>query len=380
MAWNQPGKGNQDPWKPRSNGNPVEDFLARLKDQLGSGGKGGSSGGFGPLGLVAMALGVLVLFNSFKLVDERELGVVLRFGAFDRIMTPGANFKLPWPIESAYVIDAQKIETLEDTVRVLTKDENIVDIKLNAQYRVSNPRLFLFGFRDDIVSGSQQGTESMRHAAESAVREVVGNNTMDTVLFDRDQLRTSAQKHLQDSLDLYQTGLTVTQFNLQDARPPEEVKKAFDEAISAREKKNSIVNEARAYASKIVPEARGVAARIKAESEGYRAAAIARATGDADRFSQLVVQYRRAPEVTRKRLYLETMQDVLSRNQKVMSGRGNNILYLPINTPGAAPIGGNTPDNTPMTRLPATQALLPTPAATTPADRTGRGDGRDGGR
>ena len=380
MAWNQPGKGNQDPWKPRSNGNPVEDFLARLKDQLGSGGKGGSSGGFGPLGLVAMALGVLVLFNSFKLVDERELGVVLRFGAFDRIMTPGANFKLPWPIESAYVIDAQKIETLEDTVRVLTKDENIVDIKLNAQYRVSNPRLFLFGFRDDVVSGGQQGTESMRHAAESAVREVVGNNVMNDVLFERDQLRIIAQKHLQDSLDLYQTGLTVTQFNLQDARPPEEVKKAFDEAISAREKKNSIVNEARAYASKVVPEARGVAARTKAESEGYRAATIARATGDADRFSQLAVQYRRAPEVTRKRLYLETMQDVLSRNQKVMSGRGNNILYLPINTPGAAPIGGNTADNTPMTRLPATQALVPTPAATTPLDRAGRSDGRDGGR
>lgn len=374
MAWNQPGKGNQEPWKPRGGGNPVEDFLNRLKDQLGGGGPRSGGRGFGPLGLVAMVLGVLALFNSFKLVDERELGVVLRFGAFNRIMTPGANFKLPWPIESAYVIDAQKIETLEDTVRVLTKDENIVDIKLNAQYRVSNPRLFLFGFRDDLVAGGQQGVESMRHAAESAVREVVGNNTMDTVLFDRDQLRTSAQKHLQDSLDLYQTGLTVTQFNLQDARPPEEVKKAFDEAISAREKKNSIVNEARAYASKVVPEARGVAARIKAESEGYRAASIARATGDADRFRQLVAEYRKAPEVTRKRLYLETMQEVLSKNQKVMSGRGNNILYLPINTPGAtAPLG-----ETPMTRLPATQALAPTPAV--PVERAGRGDGREGGR
>ena len=374
MAWNQPGKGNQDPWKPRSGNNPVEDFLNRLKDQLGGGNQkgGGGAGGFGPAGLVAIGLAALVLFNSFKLIDESERGVVLRFGQFSRIMTPGANFKLPWPIETSYVVMAAKIETMEDTVRVLTKDENIVDIKLNAQYVISDPRMYLFGFRDDVSSNSQQGVDTVRHAAESAVREVVGNNTMDTVLFNRDQLVIAAGQHLQDSLDLYRTGLRVTQFNLQDARPPEEVKKAFDEAISAREKKNSIVNEAKAYASKIVPEARGVAARIKAESEGYRAASIARATGDADRFRQLVAQYRKAPEVTRKRLYLETMQDVLSKNQKVMAGRGN-ILYLPLNTPGAsAPM-----IDSPLTRLPATQALAPTPAAT--PDRAGRGDGRDGG-
>lgn len=372
MAWNQPGSGNKEPWKRKGSGNPVDDFMARLKDQLGL---GGGNGGDRPWLKPALAvLAVLVVFNCFKLIDERERGVVLRFGKFDRIMTPGANLKLPWPVETVTVVDATKVETLEDTVRVLTKDENIVDIKLNAQYVVSDPRLFLFGFRDDaLAAGGMQGTETVRQAAESAVREVIGNNTLDTVLFDRDQLIVTAKQHLQESLDLYKTGLRVTQFNLPDARPPEEVKKAFDEAISAREKKNSIVNEAKAYASKIVPEARGTAARIKAEAEGYRQASIAKATGDSARFRLLADQYRKAPEVTRKRLYLETMQEVTSRNPKVLAGGKNNILYLPL--------GGQVPaaDN-PAVRPPA-QTLVP--AALPPAnERSGRGDvrqGREGG-
>ena len=371
MAWNQPGKGNQDPWRGKSPGNVIEQWLQRLRDSFG--------GGRGPLGWAVPILAVLVLFNSFKLIDERQRGVVLRFGAFNRVMTPGANFKWPWPIESATVIDATKVETLEDTVRVLTKDENIVDIKLNAQYVVSDPRLYLFGFRDDVSADGLrlQGRETLQNAAESAVREAVGNNTMDVVLFERDKLVSSASQHLQEALNRYHTGLTVTQFNLPDARPPDEVKSAFDQAISAREKKNSIINEAKAYASKIVPEARGAVARTVTEAEGYRLATIAKATGDAQRFTQLVKQYRLAPEVTRRRLYLETMQEVTANSTRVISGP-NNVFYLPLN---GAPAG------------PAAQALSPLPAvrasapAVAPADndngqdgRPPRSDGREGGR
>jgi modulator of FtsH protease HflK len=348
MAWNTPGNGSGGP---KNTGNPVEDLLNRVKDGF-TGGSQSSGPGLWPI-ILGVAV-VLILFNCFKLIDERQRGVVLRFGAYDRIMSPGANFKLPWPIETVYVVDATSVEKLKDTVSVLTLDENIVDIEFNVQYQVDNPRLYLFGFRDAVTRESPQGAETLRHAAESAVREVVGNNTMDKVLFERSQLADEAGKHLQETLDLYKTGLKVSQFTLPNARWPNDVKEAFDDAISARENKNQKESEARAYASKIVPEAKGVASRIKAESEGYKAAAIAKAEGDAKRFSLLVEQYRKSPEVTRKRLYLETMQEVLSKNQKVVSGRGNNILYLPM---GAA--NQNTaiaPENA-VTKLPVVQAV-----------------------
>ena len=374
MAWNQPGKG-KPAWGGKSGGGGGMDGLfQKLREFFGG------SGGGNPLAWLLPILGLFLVFNSFKLVDERQRGVVLRFGEFNRIMTPGPNFKWPWPLETVTMVDATRIETLDDQVRVLTKDENIVDIKFTAQYMVGDPRLFLFGFRDDLsVDGRvKQGRETMQNAAESAVREVVGNNTMDTVLFERSRLIASAKQHLQESLDLYKTGLQVTSFTLQNARPPEEVKPAFDDAISAREDKNRIESEARAYASKIVPEARGAAERIRAESEGYRQATIAKAQGDAQRFSLLVGQYRKAPEVTRKRLYLETMQQVLATNQKVIAGRDNNILYLPLGQ--GAPNGAAAA--APMSQLPAVKAANggqstdEDDAGTRPARGTGRERGR----
>jgi membrane protease subunit HflK len=367
MAWNQPGKGKPNPWGGKGSGNGLDNLIQRLRELFGAG--GGS-----PIGWLLPLLALLLVFNSFKLIDERQRGVVLRFGQFSRIMTPGANFKWPWPVESVSIIDATKIESLDDQVRVLTADENIVDIKFNAQYQVSDPRLFLFGFRDDLsIDGKvSQGRETLQNAAESAVREVVGNNTMDTVLFERSRLIVAARQHLQDSLDMYKTGLKVTEFTLQNARPPEEVKTAFDDAISAREDKSRIESEAKAYASKIVPEARGAAQRIKAESEGYRAATIAKAEGDAQRFTLLVGQYRKAPEVTRKRLYLETMQQVLASNQKVVAGRDNNILYLPLNgsAPNALP---------PVSQLPSVKSSAPADAGNND-ERPARAEGREGGR
>lgn len=366
MAWNQPGKGGQSPWRGKPGGGGMDAFTQRLRDWFG-----GPGGGFGPLGWAGAALALLLAFNSFKLIDEQQRGVVQRFGAFNRIMGPGANFKWPWPIETVTVVNANTIQSLEDSVRVLTRDENIVDIKFNVQYQISDPREFLFSFRDDrLVDGSpQQGRETLQNASESAVREVVGNHTMDTVLFDRHELMIAAKKHLQDSLDMYHTGLQVTDLNLTDARPPTEVKESFDEANRAAQDKESRINTANAYASKILPEARGVASRIKAESQGYRDATIAKATGDASRFEQLVAQYRKAPEVTRKRLYLETMQEVLAQNRKVVAGRDNNILYLPLDgaSPGAAPAA-------PM--LPAVKAVAE-PAGARP-ERETRPDRNEG--
>ena len=373
MAWNQPGKGKQNPWATKGSGGGLDAIVQRLREMFGSGGS--------PLGWLLPVLALLLVFNSFKLIDERQRGVVLRFGQFNRIMTPGANFKWPWPAESVTIIDATKIESLDDEVRVLTADENIVDIKFNAQYKVSDPRLFLFGFRDDLSVDGQvsQGRETMQNAAESAVREVVGNNTMDTVLFERRHLIDAARQHLQDSLDLYKTGLKVSEFTLQNARPPEEVKTAFDDAISAREDKSRIESEATAYASKIVPEARGAAQRIKAESEGYRAATIAKAEGDAQRFTLLVPQYRKSPEVTRKRLYLETMQQVLASNQKVIAGRDNNVLYLPLN---GAP--ASSAAMAPLSQLPSVRSTPGTAAPGTtdsnPDQRPARAEGREPGR
>lgn len=371
MAWNQPGKGNQDPWKGKDPGNEVEAFINRLKGMFGGGSGGGrgsaAANGFNPLPWILGLIGIWLVFNSFKLMDERQRGVVLRFGEFNRIMTPGPNFKWPWPIETVTVVDATQVVELTDQVRVLTRDENLIDIKFNAQYTRSEPRLFLFG--------SVNPEQTLKDAAESAVREVVGRSNMDTVLFDRAELVIEAKDRLQESLNFYQTGLTVTQFNLQDARPPEEVKQAFDDAISAREDKERIENEAKAYASKVLPEARGVAARLRTEAEGYRVATIARAEGDAERFSLLATEYRRAPEVTRKRLYLETMQQVMAGNPKVVGGN-DNILYLPI---GGAPVRAGVPAEAPVIRLPATQAASTTPADATP-ERDPRAARRQGGR
>jgi membrane protease subunit HflK len=368
MAWNTPGDSGKDPWKPKGRGNSVDDFMAGLKDQLGLGKGGGGSGWLKPALLV---LAILFVFNCFKLIDERERGVVLRFGKFDRILTPGANLKLPWPIETVAVVNATQVQTVEETVNVLTKDENIVDIKFNAQYTISDPRLYLFGYRDDIVaSGGQQGSETVRQAAESAVREVVGNNTMDATLFERGQLSIVAKDHLQKSLDMYRTGIKVSQFNLPDARFPDEVSDAFNEAINAGQQKESITNAAKAYASKIVPEARGTAARIKAEADGYRQTSIARAIGDSARFRQLADEYRKSPVVTRKRLYLETMQDVMARNSKIVSGRGN-ILYLPApGTQTAGAPGDNVTRPSPVLNTPA--------AAPAAAEGNGRGEVRSG--
>ncbi|MEQ1511143.1 MAG: FtsH protease activity modulator HflK [Lysobacteraceae bacterium] len=374
MAWNTPGNNNDDsssgggnqrsPWKPRQSGRGgggggFDDILARLRGIF-------DGGGGNPLRWGLAAVGLWLVFSSFVLVTEQERGVVLRFGAFARTMDPGPSFKLPWPIESVYKVNATEIKNYSDSVPVLTSDENIVQVEINVQYRISDPRLALFGTRD--------AEEMLKQAALSSVREQVGRSTLDTVLGARDALAVAARVRLQKSLQNYNTGLAVTELNLPNARPPEEVKPAFDDVNSAQQDKDRLISEARAYAAKVVPEARGEASRTRTVSEGYKTASIARATGDATRFTLLLQQYRNAPDVTRKRLWLETVQKVLADNRKIVGGDSRQLLYLPV-APGrgAAPVTSEAPP--PELIAPTVTA---TPEEPTTA-RKARSAGRNGG-
>jgi membrane protease subunit HflK len=355
MAWNEPGSGKQrDPWKD-GGGGPSPDLdalqkrIAAFFNRLFGGGGGG--------GFAIAAFGILLawlLFDSWVAVKAGHVGVVLHFGEYARTMAPGFNLKWPRPIESVVDVDAIRSRSVTDQVRMLTKDENIVLVDYNAQYTVAEPRHYLFSVRDP--------DETVKQAAESAVREVIGANDLSSIMPDQQQaqaeaqgvkdepppagapalpdapaantsavLAATAQKVLQQTLDRYDTGLTVSRLNFQNVRPPQEVKEAFDDAISAREDRQRRSNEASAYAKSVVPNARGDAARILAEADGYKAERIAKAQGDAERFNLIESEYKSAPEVTRKRLYLETMQKVLAESSKVidLSG-GKNLLYLPL--------------------------------------------------
>lgn len=372
MAWNTPGSGgsgsgggngnndNRRGWNPRggNSGGGLGDLLDRLR---------GSFDGNGPLRWIGVALLLVVLFSSFQLIGEQQRGVVLRFGQFSRVMQPGPNFKWPWPIESVTKVNATEIKNFSNTMPVLTRDENIVTVSVNVQYRIADPRLYLYG--------SRNADDVLQQAAQSAVREQVGRSDLDTVLGERGPLGSQAKERLQASLDAYKTGLVVTELNLPDARPPEEVKPAFDEVNSAQQIKDRLVNEARAYAARIVPEARGTAARTRTEAEGYKAAVVARAQGDADRFSLLQEQYKNAPDVTRKRLWLETVEQVLQQNnRKVVGGDSRQLIYLPM----PAQAGANNravPAPTPEVVMPAVESSATTPLRS--AERPARPAGRE---
>ena len=370
MVWNTPGKGGdspdnnrRNPWPPRrpsGGGGGLGGLPDRLRDLFGGNGGGGGIGRW-----VLLGVALLVVLTSFQLVGEQQRGVVLRFGQFARVMQPGPNLKWPWPIERVVKVNATQIKTFSNTVPVLTRDENIVNVAMNVQYRVGDPRLYLFGSRD--------ADRVLEQVAQSVVREQVGRATLDTVLGARGPLSVSASEQLQASLDAYRTGLVVTELNLQDARPPEEVKPAFDEVNSAQQIKDQLINEARAYAAKVVPESRGEAARRRTVAEGYKAAKTAQAEGDVARFGLLREQYAAAPEVTRKRLWLETVQDVLARNRKVIGGDSRQLIYVPMaGASSAAPVPA-APAAVAESLLPAIESSPePLRSGTRDPQRTGR--------
>jgi membrane protease subunit HflK len=377
MAWNEPGNKRRDPWQDGGGGGKEPDIdamLKRARDRFGRtfGGGGGTGGGPGG-GLWLLVLGIIAiwfLFDSARTIDETQRGVVLRFGKFHRIMPAGLNFKWPTPIEQVFVVDATRVRSESDQVRLLTKDENIVVVDFNVQYTVNDPYKFQFSVREP--------DQTLRQVAESAVREVIGGNTMDAILLgERTALALSAREILQETLDRYGTGILVTEFNFQNPKAPQEVQDAFADAIAAREDKQRLENEARAYSSKVVPEARGNAQRVRIRAEGDRAAAIAAAEGAAKRFALVAEQYRAAPDVTRKRLYLETMQEVLGRTPKVVvSSDGDKVLYLPLNELKAAATGNGTTTPAPVVDMPPERAAVTaSPVIENPRER---GRGREG--
>lgn len=344
MAWNEPGGNKRDPWSGggRDSGGDGPDFERWLKslservNRMFGGGRSGNGGGSrgggrgaGAGGIVLIILGAFLLWAAFDavvVIEERERGVIMRFGKYDRQMNPGLNFKWPRPVEELRRVDFTTVRSVTEQARMLTRDENLVVLKFNIQYRVADPMLYQFATRDP--------DDALRQTAESAVRQVVGANTLDEILIgNRAALVIQVRDVLQATLNDYRTGIEVNDVNFQEVEPPQEVKAAFDDAISAREDKERLIRASEAYASRVVPEARGDAARITLESEGYREATIARAQGEAARFSLLYDEYRQAPEVTRKRLLLETMEEVLAANPKVMIDvreGSQSMLYLPL--------------------------------------------------
>lgn len=357
MAWNEPGKnGQNDPWtRKRPTGkSPLDDALNNVRNRLGKLGQGPGS----ILTAVLVLLVVGLLFSSYTIIGAREAGVVLRFGQYSRTLPPGFHLKLPQPIESVTKVEATRIRSVNDKVAMLTRDENIITIDFTVQYQVLDARKYLFSLNDP------DGT--IGAAAEAAVRGVIGGSDMDQVLSAAGaSLVSNAQIALQKTLDGYDSGLRVTEVSFQNVAPPDEVKDAFDDVNNAREDKQSIENTALAYASKVVPVARGDAARIAAEASGYKAERIARATGDTSRFDLLLKQYEAAPVVTRKRLWLETMEQVMAKNRKVIDGSGGrNIINLPSPSPAVV-------DSAPSTGTVSAGVISSSAASTNSADAKG---------
>jgi len=351
MAWNEPGGGNnsndQDPWgsgggkRGGKQGPPdLDDALRKLQDSLnslfgsskrGSGGNGGDrigGGGGIPKGLWAIA-GLVVLgvwlFNAVYMVDEQEQAVILRFGEYDRTVGSGLHLYFP-PVERKFQRNVTQVRSYRQQGQMLTEDENIVEVPVAIQYRISNLENFVLMVEDPEIS--------LRHATESAVRHVVGSTPMHQVLTEgREQMAVEVTERLQRYLDSYNTGIAVTQVNIENAQAPAEVQDAFDDVIRAKEDEVRERNQAEAYANGVIPEARGKAQRMLEEANGYHDEVIARAEGEAKRFDLLVEQYRIAPEVLRERMYLDTMQDVMSNSSKILVSGGegnNNLLYLPL--------------------------------------------------
>jgi modulator of FtsH protease HflK len=336
MAWNEPGGGNnkpKDPWGSSNQGPPdLDEALKKLQAKLGGlFGGGGSSGGGSAQGISAAALGVLAavglliwaLLGVYQ-IDEQERGVVLRFGRYHDTVQPGLHWNPPM-IDEVSQLNVTKVRSASFHETMLTQDENIVDVKLSAQYVINDPVNFVLKVRDP--------ERSLQHAAQSALRHVVGGITMDMVLTEgRAQIGLDVQKRLQEYLDLYQTGILVSKVTVDESKPPAQVQSAFDDVIKAREDEERVQNEAQAYANAVVPEARGGAQRQIEEANAYKEQVIANAQGEAERFNRLLAEYQKSPEVTRERLYLDAVQEVFTKTNKVMVDveGGNNVMYLPL--------------------------------------------------
>ncbi len=341
MAWNEPGNGKQrDPWGGGDQGPPdLDEAFRKFREKLGAafGGRGGSSSGGGNeaaqagavLALILALVGAIWFYLGVHIIDEQERAVVLRFGRFSEILDPGLNWN-PSLVDTVIPVNVTRERQYESSGMMLTQDENIVDLPIKVQYNIADVKSFVLNVQNPEIS--------LGHAADSALRHVVGSSKLEQVLSEgRAQIADETRVKLQSYLDLYGAGIQIVGVTIQEAKPPREVKAAFDDVIKAKEDEERTKNEASAYANGVVPEARGRAQRALEEAAGYRAKVVADAEGEAQRFQKLLAEYKKAPTVMRERLYIDSMQRWLSGSQKVMVNveGGNNLLYLPIDRLGS---------------------------------------------
>jgi membrane protease subunit HflK len=357
MSWNEPGGNKKDPWSGRDQpGGPpdVEEIVRSLQEKIGrffGGGRAGGSGTRRPSRAIWLLVGlalIIWLLSGIYIIGEGNRGVITRFGKFIEMTLPGPHWHLPAPIESVSIVNVEQQQSVEVGYRsggrqpslgsvprealMLTQDENIVDIRLGVQYQIKNARDYLFNVADVDAT--------LRQVAESAVRSVVGKNNMDFILTEgRSAVAGDIKTDIQKNLDQYNAGIQIMSVNLIDAQPPEEVQGAFEDAIKAREDEQRLKNEAEAYANEVIPKARGAAARLTEESEAYKQRVVARAEGEASRFDLTLREFEKAPEVTRKRLYIDAIEAVLGQSDVyLLDVKGsNNLIYLPLDKlPGKA--------------------------------------------
>lgn len=340
MGWNEPNDGNRDPWGGRRNeqGPPdLDEVVRKLQDKLGAlfGGKGRRPGGGSDrpasptpkstLALIGIVVVLGLVYEMFWRIDSAERGVVLRFGKYITTLQPGPHFRLPRPFERVIKLNVEQIRGFTVNASMLTKDENIAQLELAVQYRIKDEFKYLLRIADP--------DQTVQRAAESAIRETIGGNTFDFVINEgRAQVGADAGRLMQEMLDAYESGIEITSVNMLSATAPEDVKSSFDDAIKSREDKQRKINEAEAYRNEIVESSQGEAARIRLESEAYKSEVVSRAEGEAQRFEELLAAYEKAPQVTRQRLYLETVESVLGNTGKVLMEQGgnNNVTYLPL--------------------------------------------------
>lgn len=336
MSWND-SNGDNDPWKNKggNQGPPdLDEVVRRMQQKLNSffGGKGtsdtnkiGPEGKGGPFVLIGILLLGLLSWEMLYRIDPAERGVVMRFGKFVSVLQPGPHIRFPRPIEQVVKVNVERIQTLTSDSAMLTGDENIVDVEVAIQYRIKDVEKYLFAIADPDVS--------VRRVTESAIRDIIGGSTLSFVITEgRAEIATGAQTLIQDILDTYSSGVEVTSVNMQPAKPPEQVKASFDDAIKAREDEQRKINEAEAYRNEVVERSAGEAARIRLDAEGYQKSVISQAQGEASRFSQLYEEYEKAPDVTRNRLYLEAMEQVMSDASKIVidNDGSSSLMYLPL--------------------------------------------------
>jgi membrane protease subunit HflK len=359
-GWGRSGGGGDQrpPQRPGQGDGPPDldelwrDFNRRLNGLFRKGGGGSpprGGGGDGPsmkgagtgVGLLASVGVLLWLGSGFYIVQEGQASVVLRFGEYKQVIDrAGFTWRLPYPFETNEIVNTQQLRTVEvgyrNTVRnktlreslILTLDQSIVDLQFTIQYRIGNPRDYLF---NNVLGPVPE--EIVRQAAETAMREIVGRKGIDQVLYEeKEQVAKDAREQVQGILDRYRVGISIVDVTIQQAQPPEQVQAAFEDANKAAQDREGLINEGQAYANDVIPRARGTAARLIEEANGYRERVIAAAEGDASRFSSVLTEYAKAPQVTRERMYLETMQQIYSNTSKVFidSQSSGNLLYLPL--------------------------------------------------